>query len=124
LRHTVWKKFTSISEVVAASIIRAMMEAASISETVVNFYQTTRCNSPEDTLAAMRTWNLMYHLKFLFTLFHARYTECSFIHIVSAPLAIFFFLVVLISIKMSFMLLLICCLIMEIIFSVVTDWIK
>jgi hypothetical protein len=26
-----------------------MMEAASISETSVNFYQTTRCNNPEDS---------------------------------------------------------------------------
>jgi hypothetical protein len=38
--------------VFAASIIRAMsdlmMEAASTSETAVNFYQTTRRNSPED----------------------------------------------------------------------------
>jgi hypothetical protein len=37
----------------AASIIRAlialMMEAASTSETLVNFYQTTRRNNPEDS---------------------------------------------------------------------------
>jgi predicted GNAT family acetyltransferase len=37
----------------AASIIRAMialmMEAASISETLVNFYQTTRYSNPEDS---------------------------------------------------------------------------
>jgi hypothetical protein len=26
-----------------------MMEAASISETSVNFYQTTQCNNPEDS---------------------------------------------------------------------------
>jgi hypothetical protein len=38
-----------ISEVLAASIIRAMMmEAASTSEMLVNFYQTTRCYNPED----------------------------------------------------------------------------
>jgi hypothetical protein len=33
--------FTSVSEVLAASIITLMMEAASTSETSVNFYQTT-----------------------------------------------------------------------------------
>jgi hypothetical protein len=39
-----------ISEVLAASIIRAMMiEAPSTSEMSVNFYQTTRCNNPEDS---------------------------------------------------------------------------
>jgi hypothetical protein len=31
-----------VSELLAASIIRAMMEVASTSETLVNFYQTTR----------------------------------------------------------------------------------
>jgi hypothetical protein len=38
--------------VLAASIIMAialMMEAASTSETSVNFYQTTRRNNPEDS---------------------------------------------------------------------------
>jgi hypothetical protein len=38
--------------VLAASIIRLialMMEAASISKTSVNFYQTTRYNNPEDS---------------------------------------------------------------------------
>jgi hypothetical protein len=39
----------AVSEVLAASIIRAMMEAASISETSVNVYQTTRRNNPEDS---------------------------------------------------------------------------
>jgi hypothetical protein len=33
----------------AASIIRVMMEAASTSETSVNFYQTTRRYNPEDS---------------------------------------------------------------------------
>jgi hypothetical protein len=38
----VWYKFTGISEVFAALIIRAMiMEAGSTSESSVNFYQTT-----------------------------------------------------------------------------------
>jgi hypothetical protein len=39
--------------VLAASIIRAiiaMMDAASTSETSVNFYQTTRRNNPEDSI--------------------------------------------------------------------------
>jgi hypothetical protein len=35
--------------VLAASIIRAMMEAARTSETSVNVYQTTRRNNPEDS---------------------------------------------------------------------------
>jgi hypothetical protein len=38
---------------IAASIIRAMsalmMEVARTSETLVNFYQTTRCYNPEDS---------------------------------------------------------------------------
>jgi hypothetical protein len=46
----------------AASIIRAialMMEAARTSETLVNFYQTTRCYNPEDsTLHTHRRENL------------------------------------------------------------------
>jgi hypothetical protein len=43
--------------VLAASIIRAMVEEASTSETSVNFYETTRRNCPEDILifAAVRT---------------------------------------------------------------------
>jgi hypothetical protein len=67
-RVVLWK-FTDISEVFAVSIIRAMskrrakklsrfskrdylvalmMEAVSNSETLVNFYETTRRNIPED----------------------------------------------------------------------------
>jgi hypothetical protein len=38
----------------AASIIGAMMEAASTSETSVNFYQTTRRNNPEDSRLHIR----------------------------------------------------------------------
>jgi hypothetical protein len=40
--HRLW-------EVVAASIIRAMKDAGSISATSVDFYQITRCNIPEDS---------------------------------------------------------------------------
>jgi hypothetical protein len=40
------------SDVLSASIIRVIialiMEAASTSETSVNFFQTARCNTPED----------------------------------------------------------------------------
>jgi hypothetical protein len=40
--------FTNVSEVLAASIIRAMMmEAVQTSETSVSFYQTTQRYSPE-----------------------------------------------------------------------------
>jgi hypothetical protein len=40
--------FTNVSEVLAASIIRTMMtEAASTSETLINFYQTTWRNTQE-----------------------------------------------------------------------------
>jgi hypothetical protein len=46
LRRVVWYKFTDISEVLASFIIRAMMEAASTSETSVNFYQTARRKNP------------------------------------------------------------------------------
>jgi hypothetical protein len=40
---------TDVSEELAASISRAMMEAESTSETSVNFYQTTRRNIPQDS---------------------------------------------------------------------------
>jgi hypothetical protein len=43
-------KFTNVSDVLAASILIAlMMEAASTSETLVNFYETTRRYNPEDS---------------------------------------------------------------------------
>jgi hypothetical protein len=39
---------TDVSEALAVSIIRAMMEAVRTSETSVNFYQSTRRNIPEE----------------------------------------------------------------------------
>jgi hypothetical protein len=48
LRRVFWQKFADVSEVLAASIIRAMLEAASTSETSADFYRTTRHNNPED----------------------------------------------------------------------------
>jgi hypothetical protein len=41
--------FTNVSEVLAASIIALRMEAASTSETSVNFYQTKRRYKPENS---------------------------------------------------------------------------
>jgi hypothetical protein len=66
LRREVWWKFTDVSEVLAVSIIRAlialMMEAASTSETSVDFFHTTRRNDPEDShLHTRRRENLKYH---------------------------------------------------------------
>jgi hypothetical protein len=56
--------------VLAASIITdsppLMMEAASISESLVNFYQTTLFNNPEDSnLYTRRRENLKSHYKIL-----------------------------------------------------------
>jgi hypothetical protein len=45
--HVIWKILTNISEVLTASIIRAI--ALCTSETVVNIYQTTQCNIPGDS---------------------------------------------------------------------------
>jgi hypothetical protein len=42
-------KFADVSEILAAFIIVLMIEAASTSETSVNFYHTTRRNNPEDS---------------------------------------------------------------------------
>jgi hypothetical protein len=51
LSNVVWYKFPDVSEVPAASIwaITLMMEAASTSDTSVNFYHTTERNIPEDS---------------------------------------------------------------------------
>jgi hypothetical protein len=53
-------------------IITVMMEAARTSETLVNFYQTTRCYNPEDSHhRAHRRENLNSYL--LETLPHQKY---------------------------------------------------
>jgi hypothetical protein len=50
LRRVVWYKFTDVSEVFVASIIRALTKkAGSTSETWVNFYEITRRNIPKDS---------------------------------------------------------------------------
>jgi hypothetical protein len=67
LRRLVWWNFTDVSEVFAASIIRAMSkwEAESTSETSVNFHQTERRNNPENNhLHIFRRENLRYQLGF------------------------------------------------------------
>jgi hypothetical protein len=43
------RRLSAFSEVFAGSIIRVIMEVASISEMLVNFYQVTQCNNPEDS---------------------------------------------------------------------------
>jgi hypothetical protein len=48
------------------SINALMMEAVSISETLVNFYQTMKCNIPEDS-----------HLKVLQIIAHSFYKICT-----------------------------------------------
>jgi hypothetical protein len=53
LHRVVWQKFTDVSEVLPA----LMIEAASTSETSVNFYQTTRRNIPEDSHRKWTDWN-------------------------------------------------------------------
>jgi hypothetical protein len=63
LRRSVWQRFTDVSEVLTASIIALTMEAASTSDTSVNFYKTERRNIPEDSnLHNRRRENLKSHL--------------------------------------------------------------
>jgi hypothetical protein len=53
LCRVVWQKFTGVSEVLTASIIRAIAliaEAGSTFETLVNFCQNSQRNIPEDIL--------------------------------------------------------------------------
>jgi hypothetical protein len=62
-----WWMFTNVSEVLTASIIRAithrlMMEAVSTTETSVNFYQTSRRDIPESHLHTCRRKNLKSHI--------------------------------------------------------------
>jgi hypothetical protein len=42
-------EFTNVSEVLATFIIVLMLEAVRTSETLANFYQTTRRYNPEDS---------------------------------------------------------------------------
>jgi hypothetical protein len=51
--------FTNVTEVLAASIIGVMMEAARTSETLVNFYQTTTRYNPETTISV--TFLIHFH---------------------------------------------------------------
>jgi hypothetical protein len=52
----------TLEEVYRRLLIDMMMEAASTSETSVNFYQTTRRNIPEDNhLNTRSSENLKYH---------------------------------------------------------------
>jgi hypothetical protein len=65
LRRVVCWKITDVSEVLAASIVRAMMKAASTSETSVTFYQITRRNNPAHShLHTRRRENLKPHKLF------------------------------------------------------------
>jgi hypothetical protein len=51
-----------LSKMAVFWVVAMMMKAASISETSVNFHQTTRCNNPEDShLHTRRRENLKYH---------------------------------------------------------------
>jgi hypothetical protein len=61
---------TDVLEVLTASVIRAivlMMEALNTSETLVNFYQNTRRNSPENShLHTRHHDNLKSHMTSVF----------------------------------------------------------
>jgi hypothetical protein len=76
LCRVVWQKFTDVSEVLTASIIWA--------ETLVNFYQTSRRYSPEDShLRNHRRENLKSYLcieliKLLWI--HTPVDQCSIIY--------------------------------------------
>jgi hypothetical protein len=62
VRRVVWQKFADVSEKFA-SIVRAMMEALSTSETSVSFYETARRNIPQGCyLHTRRRENLNSHL--------------------------------------------------------------
>jgi hypothetical protein len=56
---------TDVSKELAASIITLMIEAVSSSETLVNIYQTTQFNMPEDShLHTPHHKNLKSHEKY------------------------------------------------------------
>jgi hypothetical protein len=46
----VWQKFADVSEVLTSRAIAPMMEAASTSETSVDFYQTTRATTQKTVI--------------------------------------------------------------------------
>jgi hypothetical protein len=66
LRRVVTQKLTDVSEVLTASIIRAM-SAVRTSDTSVNFYQTERRDVPEDIfiLATVRASDLTELILFI-----------------------------------------------------------
>jgi hypothetical protein len=78
LRHIVWYKFTDDSEVLPASIIKAvialmmvliilMREAASTSESSINFYQTTWHNNRENShLQGYLSYHAVINMIFLY----------------------------------------------------------
>jgi hypothetical protein len=75
---------TSISEVLAAFIIRAsvialMVEAASVSEMSVNLYQTTWCNIPEDSHHLIFNQLFNYVTKYLYYGVAHMLSEISFV---------------------------------------------
>jgi hypothetical protein len=49
LRPVICYKFTEVSEMLTASIIRTTMQAASTLEMLMNFHQTTGLDIPEDS---------------------------------------------------------------------------
>jgi hypothetical protein len=54
VRRVVCYELTDVSEVLTASIIRALVEAASISETSIKICRTMRCNIIEDSRIHIR----------------------------------------------------------------------
>jgi hypothetical protein len=66
LRRVVWLKFADVSEVLSASVMRIHRPddgGSKASETLVNFYQTTRRNIPENShLHNRRSENLKSQL--------------------------------------------------------------
>jgi hypothetical protein len=50
--------------VVAPCSLALLLEAARISETLVNFYQTTRCYNPEDSNLQVLNSQLMKEIKY------------------------------------------------------------